>query len=141
MWSSYEILEEFVHLDYSAWKLHFRTVVRFLVGWYFEPSQKQSITSGLKKQTNFNLSPIYSSRKSSNHKFPKNHKISLDTNLHKPKRHINVKHKIFQELVPSVLPLLKKKKMLGYAIFAHFRIPVSLHNKNALLRCLINDIL
>ena len=27
------------------------------------------------------------------------------------------------------------------SILAHFCIPVSLHNKNALLRCLINDIL
>ena len=54
--------------------------------------------------TNFNLSPIYSSHKSSNHKFPKTHKICPDTNLHKTCT--NVKHQIFEELVPSVLPLL-----------------------------------
>ena len=33
-------------------------------------------------KTNFNLSPIYSSHKWSNHKFPRNHKITPDTNLH-----------------------------------------------------------
>ena len=37
-----------------------------LVSWYFEPSQPQRVTSWLK--TMFNLSPIYSARKSSNHK-------------------------------------------------------------------------
>ena len=45
-----------------------------LVNWYFQPSQPQRITSRLK--TVFNLSPIYSARKSSNHKLFKNHKIS-----------------------------------------------------------------
>ena len=44
------------------------------VSWYFEPSQPQRITSWLK--TMFNLSPIYSARKSSNHKLFKNRKIS-----------------------------------------------------------------
>ena len=39
------------------------------VSWYFEPSQTQQITSGLK--TNCNLSPIYYEHKSSNHKFSK----------------------------------------------------------------------
>ena len=43
-----------------------------LVNWYFEPSQPQRITSQLK--TIFNLSPIYSAHKSSNHKSAKNHK-------------------------------------------------------------------
>ena len=37
-----------------------------LINWYFEPSQPQRITSRLK--TMFNLAPIYSARKSSNHK-------------------------------------------------------------------------
>ena len=54
-----------------------------LVSWYFEPSQPQRITSPLK--TMFNLSQIYSARKSSNHKLSANHKISPDTNLHKTK--------------------------------------------------------
>ena len=35
--------------------------------------------------TNFNLSPIYSSHKPSNHKFPPNHKSSPDTDLHTTK--------------------------------------------------------
>ena len=48
-----------------------------------KPSQPQRITSRLK--TMFNLSPIYSARKSSNHKLSINHKISQDTNLHKTK--------------------------------------------------------
>ena len=39
-----------------------------LVSWYSEPSQPQQITSGLKKKTNFNLSPRYFAHKSSNHK-------------------------------------------------------------------------
>ena len=52
-----------------------------LVSWYFEPSQPQRVTSWLK--TMFNLSPIYSARKSSNHKLSINHKTSHDTNLHK----------------------------------------------------------
>ena len=54
----------------------------------------------------FCLSPIYSARKSSNHKLSKNHEISYGTNLQKT--YTNIKHKIFQELVPLVLPLLKK---------------------------------
>ena len=53
------------------------------------------------------MSSIYSARESSNHKFPKNHGISPDTNLHKT--HANVKHKKLEELVPLVLPLLKIK--------------------------------
>ena len=45
-----------------------------LVSWYFELSQPKKITSRLK--TMFNLSPIYSARKSSNRKLIKTHKIS-----------------------------------------------------------------
>ena len=70
-------------------------------------------------KTNFNLSPIYSSPKPSNHKFPKKHKISPDTTLHIyiyiTKHTQNIKYKIFEELVPPVLPLLKKHIRLGYA--------------------------
>ena len=54
-----------------------------LVSWYFEPSQPQRVTSWL--ETMVNLSPIYSARKSSNHKLSIDHKISHDTNLHKTK--------------------------------------------------------
>ena len=57
--------------------------ISLLVSWYFEPSQPQRITSRLK--TMFNLTPIYSARKSSNHKLSIKHKISHDTNLHKTK--------------------------------------------------------
>ena len=58
-------------------------LVCWLVGWYFEPSQPQRVTSWLK--TMFNLSSIYSARKSPNHKLSINHKISHDTNWHKTK--------------------------------------------------------
>ena len=80
------------------------------VSWYFEPSQLQRITSGLKIM--FNLSPVYSARKSSNHKLSPCHKISPDTNLQKTFK--NIKHKVFKELVSSVLPLLKKYIRLGH---------------------------
>ena len=81
-----------------------------LVSWYFEPSQPQRITSGLK--TNFKLSPIYYTYMSSNHKLSKNYKTSPDTTLHKPnKTHTNIKLIFCEELVSSVLPLLKKKKL------------------------------
>ena len=80
-----------------------------LVSWCFEPSQPPRIISGLK--TNFNLSPIYSAQKSPNHKFSKIYKISPDTNLYKTKHtYAYIKHTVLEELVPSVLPLLKKKK-------------------------------
>ena len=62
----------------------------------------------------FNLYCIYSARKSSNHKLSINHKISPYTNLHKTK-HTNIRHKTFEELVPSVSPLLKKHIRLGHA--------------------------
>ena len=76
-----------------------------LVNWYFEPSQPQMIKIRAKK-TIFSLSPIYSARKSSNRKLSKNDKISYDTNLQKT--HRNIKHKMFKELVPTVLPQLSK---------------------------------
>ena len=63
----------------------------------------------------FNLSPIYSARKSSNHKLSINHKISHDTNLHKNKTYTNNEHKIFEKLVPSVSLLLKKYMRLEHA--------------------------
>ena len=59
----------------------------------------------------FNLSPIYFAREPSNQKLSINHKISHDTNLHKT--YTNIEHKIFEKLVPSVSPLLKKHIRLG----------------------------
>ena len=54
-----------------------------LVSWYSEPSQPQRVTSWLK--TMFSLSPIYSARKSLNHRLSISRKINPDTNLHKTK--------------------------------------------------------
>ena len=48
--------------------------------WQVEPSQPRRIISGLK--TNFNLSPSYSARKSSNHKFSASYKIKVLTQIH-----------------------------------------------------------
>ena len=93
-----------------------------LESWYFEPSQPQSITSRLK--TMFSLSPIYSARKSSNHNFFKNHQISPDTNLHK------TKHKYFEELVPSVLPLLEKRIRLGHAGIVDHSVDLSIPDRS-----------
>ena len=78
----------------KAWFFFFFLSMKQLLKWeneavsqlasgYFEPSQPQRITSWL--QTMFNLSAVYSARKSSNHKLSKNHKISPDTNSHKTK--------------------------------------------------------
>ena len=78
----------------------------YLVNWYFETSQPQRITSRLK--TMFNLSPIYSARKLSNHKLFKNHKINPVHKFTWNKTYTNIEHKIFEELFSSVSPLLKK---------------------------------
>ena len=51
-----------------------------LVNWYCEPSQPQK-DYVMAKKTMFNLSPIYSARKSSNQKLFKNYKIN---HVHKP---------------------------------------------------------
>ena len=67
----------------------------------------------MRPKTNFKLSPIHFSHKSSNQKFPKNHRIGPDTNLHIT--YTNVKDKLFEALVPSVLPLSKKHIRLGHA--------------------------
>ena len=58
----------------------------------------------------FNLSPIYSARESANQKLSQNHKINPDTNPCKTKNTQTSNTIFFEELVPSVLPLLKKKK-------------------------------
>ena len=63
----------------------------------------------------FNLSPIYSACKSSNHKLFKNHKISPVHKFTSNKTYTNIEHKIFEELVPSVSPLLEKHIRLGHA--------------------------
>ena len=79
-----------------------------LVCWYFETSQPQTITSRLK--TMFNLSPIYSTCKSSNHSLSKNHKISPDTNLHEQNIH---KHQTqdFRKISPfGITPVKKARK-------------------------------
>ena len=68
---------------FAQQNLRCTSTISYLVSWYFEPSQPQRVTSWLK--TMFNLPPIYSARKSSNHKLSINHKISHDTNLHKTK--------------------------------------------------------
>ena len=59
------------------------------------------------------MSHIYAARKSSNNKLSKNHKISPDTNPYK--KYTNIKNKLFEEFVPSVLPLLKKHIRLRHA--------------------------
>ena len=62
----------------------------------------------------FNLAPIYSARKSSNHKLSINHK-SVMTQIYINKTYTNIGHKSFKGLVPSVSPLLKKHIRLGHA--------------------------
>ena len=94
------------NLQYLLWKPVCQTArlgCWKLVSWCPEPSQPQMITSGLK--TNFNLSPSYSAQKLSNHKISKINKTSPDTNPYKTK-HIH-RNNFFEELLPSVLPLLK----------------------------------
>ena len=67
----------------------------WLVSWYTESSQPQRIISGLK--TNFNLSPSYSTHKSSSHKFSEINKINPDTNLYETEHaYTNVKHNILE---------------------------------------------
>ena len=72
----------------------------------------------------FSLSPIYSACKSSNQQLSENHKISPETNL--IKQNINIKHKFFEELVPSVSPLLKKHIRLGHAGIVDHSIDLSI---------------
>ena len=88
--------------------------ISYLFSRYFEPSQPQRITARLK--TNFSVSPSYSAYKLSNHKISRIHRIIPGTNLYKAKHtYTNIKRKIFKELVPSVLPLLKKHVRQGHA--------------------------
>ena len=71
-----EFIYELVH------QAHDLIIVLWLNSWHFEPSQPQRITSGL-KQTSICLpfTQVSYLHKSSNHIFPKKHKISPDTNL------------------------------------------------------------
>ena len=87
-----------------------------LFSWYFEPSQPTT-KDHIEAKTNFNLS-IYSSHKSSNHKF-------LTQIYIYNKIYTNIKHKIFEESVPSVLPLLKKHRRLGHAGIADHSVDLS----------------
>ena len=97
-------------MQYHAVSIHHHTeVCTQLVSWYFEPSQPQKITSWLKKM--FNLSPIYSACKSSNHKLFINHKIN-PVHKFKLKKTIH-KHRTqnFRRISPfGIAPVKKKKK-------------------------------
>ena len=100
-------------------------LVSQLVSWCFEPSQSQRIISKLK--TYLNLSPSQGAHESSNHKFSKIHKISPDTVSHKTKyTHTNIKQKIVEDLVPSVLLLLKKYMRLGHACIMDHSVNLSI---------------
>ena len=76
----------------------------------------------------FNLSSIYSARKSSNHKLSKNYKISPDTNLHK-----NIhKHQTqnFRGISPfGVNPVKTKHVRLGQPGIVDHSINLSRSNK------------
>ena len=56
----------------------------------------------------------------------KTQKISPDTNFQKT--YTNIKHKIFKELVPSVLPLLKKHTRLGHTGLVDHSVDLSMPN-------------
>ena len=73
----------------------------------------------------FSLSAVYSACKSSNHKLSQNHKISPDTNLHKTK-HTQTSNNFFEELVPSVLLLLKKHIRLGHPGIVDYFVDLSI---------------
>ena len=69
----------------------------------------------IRAKKKFSLSPTYSTHKSSNHKFSQIYKISPDTNLYETKDTCtNIKHKMYEELDPSVLPLFKRHIRLGH---------------------------
>ena len=64
--------------------------------------------------------------KSSNHKLFKKHKISPAHKFTSHKTYTNMDHKIFEELVPSVLPLLKKHIRLGHAGIVDYSVDLSI---------------
>ena len=79
---------------------------RKLISWYFEPSQPQRITSGLKQTSICLLFSLHTSHQTTY--FPQTTKSVLTQICIYNKAYKNVKHRIFEELVPSVLPLLTK---------------------------------
>ena len=86
----------------------------WLVSWYFEPSQPQRITSGL-KQTSicllFTHLVIYSSHESSNHKFPLKKKRSKNQPWHNfTYNKTNTKHQTqnFRRISPFGIASVKK---------------------------------
>ena len=101
--------EEYSNVPTKQWQVQqcTNTAVTRLFCWYFEPSQPQRITSGL-KQTSICL-PIYYAHKSSNHKFSKNHKISPNTNLHKTNVHKHQTQNV-RRIGPFCIAPNKKKK-------------------------------
>ena len=86
-----------------------------LFSWLVEPRQPQRITSGLKQTSVCLLFTLHASHQTTNS--PKT-TTSVPTHNYLHKTYTNIKHNIFEALVPSVLPLLKKKKKhirLGHA--------------------------
>ena len=85
-----------------------------VVSWYFEPSQPQRITSGLKQTsicllfTHLLFTEVIKQQNQSGHNFTYN------------KTYTNIKHKIFKELVPLVSPQLKKAHKAHAGIMDHF---------------------
>ena len=73
---------------------------------------QSTATDYIRTKTNFNLSPVYSTHKSSNHKFPKKHTVTPDTNLHIKKKTANIKTKQNknQRISPLSIAPVKKKK-------------------------------
>ena len=57
-------------------------------------------------------------------------KVSPDTNLHKTKHNTNIKHKTFEELVPSVSPQLKKHIRLGHAGIVDHSVDLSIPDRS-----------
>ena len=85
-----------------------------LVRWYFEPSQPQRISSGLK--TNFNPSPSHSAHKTSNHKFLRIHKISPNKNSQN-KIPVCKKWAIIIKSIISRTPKSNRYTLLGFSLF------------------------
>ena len=77
----------------------------------FEPSQPQRITSGLKTNFSLSLTTLHTSNQTTDS--PKPPKPAL-TQIYT--KHTQTPNKFFEELVHSILPLLKKKEIrLGNA--------------------------
>ena len=83
------------------------------VSWYFEPSLPQKTTSGLKQTSICLLFTLHTSHQTTNSS--KTTKSFLTQIYISNKTCTNIKHKIFKELVPLVLPPLKKHIRPGHA--------------------------